>query len=109
MTNAVVIATSCVTLPGTDRRTGVALPQCGAGREALPRLRSRAKADRLGVPASVRSDVRNAGGIWADASRAPADLPTSPGRSLSPSPGAKRMTHDQGSATVLSERKRCRE
>lgn len=35
MTNAVLVATSCRMLPGSDRRTGVALPQFGAVRNAL--------------------------------------------------------------------------
>lgn len=35
MTNAVLISTSCHVLPGSDRRTGVALPQFGAVRNAL--------------------------------------------------------------------------
>lgn len=64
---------------------------------------------------SVRTDVRNAGGIWADASvvidgllitsRAPADLPDFSGAILeslapSPEPGAQRLTSDRGSAPV---------
>lgn len=74
--------------------------------------------------ASVRTDVRNAGGIWTDApvvtdgllitSRAPADLPHFSEAVLEslarrPAPGAHRMASDHRSATVLSEREWCRE